>query len=48
MVYIQVSDIDNKFAQLAQREDNNWEEENKQLSCRKVDIQLYMYIHQSF
>ena len=45
MVYIQVSDIDNKFSQLAQLEDNNWEEENKQLSRRKVDIQLYMYIH---
>ena len=45
MVYIQVSDIDNKFSQLAQLEDNNWEEEKKQLSRRKVDIQLYMYIH---
>ena len=45
MVYIQVSDIDNKFSQLAQLEDNNWEEEKKQLSRRKVDIQLCIYIH---
>ena len=44
MVCIQVCDIENKFAQLAQLEDNNWEEEKKQLRCRKVDIQLYMYI----
>ena len=45
MVYIQVSDIENKFSHLAQLEDNNWEEEKKQLRCRTVDIQLYMYTH---
>ena len=48
MVYIQVSDIENKFSQLVQLEDSNWEqkqEEKKQLRRSKVHIQLYMYIH---
>ena len=48
MVYIQVSDIENKFSQLVQLEDNNWkhkQEEKKQLRRSKVHICMYMYIH---
>ena len=44
MVYIQVSDIENKFSQLVELEDNNWEQKQEEKKQLKVDIQLYIYV----